>query len=265
MVLRLALYLCECGFYKSVEFVFLIVGHTKNPCDRCFNLLKSSFRNSNVYTMAELLEKLNENSNTSATFFESHRDWNTYLDELYRQFETGTVTDYHNFCVEEETGPTFMRILVSKREADDPHQVSREFRKAGMDQETRTNFLEEQPVLIPAPGIPEIKQIELGTKWRVHVPVGKQDEICPVPPADMIARTRNQKNEKVRKKKAAKKKQAAEEAAAPAGEAAAPAAAPTTQQAAAQAAPPTQQIQQFATYQQQLQLMYHHQHNYYNY
>jgi hypothetical protein len=40
MVLRLANLLVELGMFKLVNFLFLVRGHTKNPCDRMFNILK---------------------------------------------------------------------------------------------------------------------------------------------------------------------------------------------------------------------------------
>ena len=36
-VLKLAMWLKEMHYFKRVRFVFLIVGHTKNACDRLFN------------------------------------------------------------------------------------------------------------------------------------------------------------------------------------------------------------------------------------
>ena len=83
MVLRLGLYLVEKRYFTSVEFVFLIVGHTKNPCDRMFNLLKLSYRKSNIYTMEQTIEKLNGHAQTTATRFINHRNWDKYLDKLY--------------------------------------------------------------------------------------------------------------------------------------------------------------------------------------
>ena len=56
MVLYLALYLVERGFYEHVQFVFLIVGHTKNPCDCWFNALKADYRRQNLFTFKELLK-----------------------------------------------------------------------------------------------------------------------------------------------------------------------------------------------------------------
>ena len=41
-VLRLALWLVELQYFQSVEFIFYVRGHTKNMCDRMFNLLKKT-------------------------------------------------------------------------------------------------------------------------------------------------------------------------------------------------------------------------------
>jgi hypothetical protein len=43
MVLRLAIWLVKTGVFKKVNFIFLVRGHTKNPCDRMFNILKLHF------------------------------------------------------------------------------------------------------------------------------------------------------------------------------------------------------------------------------
>ena len=43
-ILKLMVFLVECGYFKDVWFVFLIVGHTKNAADRLFNLLKQMYR-----------------------------------------------------------------------------------------------------------------------------------------------------------------------------------------------------------------------------
>ncbi len=55
-VLKLALWLKEMGYFKQVNFVFLIVGHTKNVCDRLFNLLKHEYQKRNTFTMDKLID-----------------------------------------------------------------------------------------------------------------------------------------------------------------------------------------------------------------
>ncbi len=53
-VLRLAPYLQEKEYFVEVNFVFLVVGHTKNVANRLFNTLKRLYRKQNVFTMAML-------------------------------------------------------------------------------------------------------------------------------------------------------------------------------------------------------------------
>lgn len=193
MVLRLALYLVEKGYYATVEFVFLIVGHTKNPCDRMFNLLKMQYRKSNVYTMGQTIEKLNEHGQTTATLFSDHRNWDKFLDKLYTRFDSGTVTKFHNFSVDFQQGPTFMKIEVSRLDDDAAATKTKDFLNKAAERE---NLLQEEPELLKKPGIKRIKQIELGTKWRKHVPPEFQDEICPIPSKTLLDEHKEERKQK---------------------------------------------------------------------
>ncbi len=57
-VLRLAAWIALLGYFLEVNFMFLVVGHTKNAADRLFNLLKVKYRNQNLYTFDQLVEAL---------------------------------------------------------------------------------------------------------------------------------------------------------------------------------------------------------------
>ena len=205
MVLRLALYLVERGFYEKVQFVFLVVGHTKNPCDRMYNILKKLYRQSNVYTFSQLLVLLNDNEGTTAYGIseDDFRNWDKTLDLLYRRFHRGTVHKGHVFSVEKES-PTKIVIEICRRPEDANATVTREMKKRGTDN-TRRQLLMSVPDVIVPPGIPEIKQIELGTKCRSHVPVSYQDDICPIPPDDLIKKMKKEKSEKAKQKRGARK------------------------------------------------------------
>jgi hypothetical protein len=83
-VLRLALWLVELSYFQQVEFIFYVRGHTKNVCDRMFNLLKIRYRSSNVYTMNQLsaamnsVEQVTFKQVTSDGFFNYDEMLNTY-------------------------------------------------------------------------------------------------------------------------------------------------------------------------------------------
>ena len=98
-MLRLGLLLVELGFFKSVEFLFFVRGHTKNACDRMFNLLKKRYHQSQIYSVESLSTLLNELDNvnyyhvTSEVFF----DYNALLNHFYKSFPVGTVKRNHFF------------------------------------------------------------------------------------------------------------------------------------------------------------------------
>jgi len=48
------------GYFKRLNFIFLIVGHTKNACYCLFNSLKMEYRQYNILTMECLLCKLDK-------------------------------------------------------------------------------------------------------------------------------------------------------------------------------------------------------------
>jgi hypothetical protein len=54
MVLRLLFYLVKRKVATVARIIFLVRGHTKNDCDRLFNLLKKDYRKCNVYTPIDL-------------------------------------------------------------------------------------------------------------------------------------------------------------------------------------------------------------------
>ena len=46
------------GLLEGVNFIFLVVGHTKNAADRHFNLLKQDYWRKNLYMLNELVEAI---------------------------------------------------------------------------------------------------------------------------------------------------------------------------------------------------------------
>jgi hypothetical protein len=66
MVLRLLPLLVGLRVAKTVRAAFLVRGHTKNDCDRLFNLLKKEYRTSNVYIPSDLIDTLNTCTDVTA-------------------------------------------------------------------------------------------------------------------------------------------------------------------------------------------------------
>lgn len=194
MVLRLALYLVERKFFNKVEFIFYLRGHTKNVCDRLFNLLKLRYHRSNVYTMEMLVEVLNMMDDISFTHVPSDVFYNfdKMLDIFYKNFKPGTIQKNHYFVVD-SSEPTTM---LSKLFIDDTSTDRYNHRKAVKERDfDLSHFTLER---LNAPGIREIKQVELWKNWSQFVPHPHKQIICPKPPQDII--------DKIRKEKSAKQK-----------------------------------------------------------
>ena len=77
-VLLLAPYLAEMGFFATVNMVFLVVGHTKNVCDRRFNDLKRTYHNSQVFTLAEAVNVLSKSAHVTVWPIDPLTDWKDY-------------------------------------------------------------------------------------------------------------------------------------------------------------------------------------------
>ena len=83
MVVRFLMMLTEIGFFKTCRMVFLVRGHTKNPCDRTFALLKKNFHYKNIYTKKQVYDNLNSNANTMNTNDNIKRITNTNISNKY--------------------------------------------------------------------------------------------------------------------------------------------------------------------------------------
>ena len=76
--------------------------------------------------------------------------------------------------------------------------------------ENRFKELEQYPLRpVAAPGMKEIKQVELYTKWRKFVPAEFVDEICPKPPDEILENFQKARSDKNKERNAIKKAKAA--------------------------------------------------------
>ena len=179
VVLRLALWLVEMKFFKEVCFSFYIRGHTKNACDRLFNQMKLNYRKAQVFTMDQLLNKLNEQPNVTVLQSTPHMflDYSEMMDAFYSKFK-GNVTINHVFAVH-DSSPTMMLL---KADVDsETLRVNFKKRGTGTDAERVDNLQKFVSKQLKAPGVKDIKQVELYNKWRRFVPDPFKDVMCPWP------------------------------------------------------------------------------------
>ena len=110
-VLKLAMWLKQMHYFKRVNFVFLIVGHMKNACDRLFNSLKHEYRKRNIFTMDELIVALSVSDKITVdrTVTSNFLDYNAAFREFYNNL-SGLVLNNHIFTCDSDDDELIMTI-----------------------------------------------------------------------------------------------------------------------------------------------------------
>jgi hypothetical protein len=93
VVLHLAAYLVEMGYFLKFEFAFYIHGDTKNACGRTFKQMKLKYHKTYMFTWEQGLETLNvkEHITMVDTKEECSEDYGALLDTFYGNFKAGTI------------------------------------------------------------------------------------------------------------------------------------------------------------------------------
>ena len=85
-VLKLPPWLIAMGFFKKVNFIFLVVGHTKNAADRLFNSLKCEYHKKNLFTMDSLVAALDVSDSVTVipTVANDFLEYDSLFKKLFR-------------------------------------------------------------------------------------------------------------------------------------------------------------------------------------
>ncbi len=86
-VLRLAPWIAQLGYFLKINFIFLVVGHTKNAADRLFNSLKVMYRKKNLCTVDQLVDALRTSRTITVhpTMSEDFLDYGKLFDFFYKK------------------------------------------------------------------------------------------------------------------------------------------------------------------------------------
>jgi hypothetical protein len=163
MVYRMLFYMVKLKVCKTARAIFLVKGHTKNDCDRMFNLMKFDYRKVNCYTPPELLELVNKHPQVTAIPMapSDFKDWDALENQMISKMDG--VSKNHVFTVRDRD-PNVM--LIQEWAGDAPkRQVL--VRKAFQNVDWKDLF--KLSPLVP-PGLPDIKWNELYSKWGRFVP-----------------------------------------------------------------------------------------------
>jgi hypothetical protein len=98
MVLRMLFFLVKLKVATVERIIFLVQGHTKNDCDRLFNLMKKEYRKINTYTPEDLATSIqHEIIDTIMVDGNTFRNWDKLEDPIIDR-PSGIAT-HHCFVV----------------------------------------------------------------------------------------------------------------------------------------------------------------------
>jgi hypothetical protein len=194
-VLKLGAWLKAMGYFQTVEFIFLIVGHTKNAAASLFNSLKHEYRKKNLFTMQGLFDCLgvSESVTVVPTLPDDFVDYDRLFDNIYRDL-AGKVKQNHIFSNKGE-GPPVMELRESNL---DEHIISNHvLSKRG---KTIYNAAElkahSATLLLPIKclGMNPYKMVEMWKNYRPLVPMEYQcDILYAKPDATVMAKVKDEK------------------------------------------------------------------------
>ena len=163
MVLQMLFFMVKLGICRTARAIFLIKGHTKNYCDRMFNLLKQEYRRCNCYTPGELIKIMNKHPQVTAVAIEANdfKDWDALEDVLVHKAEQ--ILKNHVFTVRAKDSNDMMIQEFSGSDIQRQELVKKPYHNA--DWKSLFNL-----AVVPPPGLPDIKWNELYAKWGRFVP-----------------------------------------------------------------------------------------------
>jgi len=184
-VLKLAMWLKAMGYFKCVNFIFLIVGHTKNAADRLFNSLKHEYRKKNLYTMEELIESLNVSTHVTVipTRPEDFFDYDSLFKDLFRNLASKIKQNHIFSCQVEDR--MYLRESNVTEHTTKTHKCSKKGRHMTTT-DLRVFSLGPALVNVHCIGINPYKMVELHFKYCMHVPIKYQNNILYARPDDQV-------------------------------------------------------------------------------
>jgi hypothetical protein len=168
MVIRLLFVLVKLKLCFKATMVFLVKGHTKNDCDRMFNLMKQAYRKTNCYTPKQLMEFVAQ-SNEDVELVDvmqsgGFKDWDKYQNKYMKAPDS--IQNYHVFQVNARNSNRLMcQEAYGYPIINDDTVVRKQFRD--QDWGSLQDELEEIPPL----GLKDIKWITLYDEWRPLIPL----------------------------------------------------------------------------------------------
>jgi hypothetical protein len=196
-VLKLAAWLMAMGYFKSVQFIFLVVGHTKNAADRLFNSLKHEYRKQNLFTFDELARALDQSATVTVhrTVANDFFDYDKLLDGMYPKL-AGHIKQNHIFSCEDNGS----ELMIRKSNLPEHQEYILRIRKKNWATVGRTEMIVyAEKVLKPIKcvGLNPYKMVEMFKNYRPVVPVEfHSDELYAEPSQEVWSKVKVEKTDR---------------------------------------------------------------------
>ena len=169
MVIRLLPILLRRKVARRINFNFLIAGHTKNDCDRMFNLMRMRYRKANCYVPDQILDVLCKQKDVIV----QRMDASVFLDFATAQdavmLAVAGVNSCHCFtCTEADPQAILLKPFYNCSE-EQCSAIENIIKKQFKDDDWISTFVTRLAQLHP-PGLQSIKLIELHDKWAKLIP-----------------------------------------------------------------------------------------------
>jgi hypothetical protein len=167
MVTRFLFFLVKLGITKIARAIFLVKGHTKNDCDRMFNLMKYDYRKMNCYTPADLISIVNQHPQVNAVAMKpsDFHDWDALENKMIKKAEE--ILKNHVFAVMATSPNTILIQEYAGAPVNRQHLVKKQYEAVDWKPHFKLQVL-------PPLGLPDIKWNELYVKWGRFIPEDKK-------------------------------------------------------------------------------------------
>jgi len=195
--LKLAAWLMAIGYFKSVQFIFLVVGYTKNAVDHLFNSLKHEYRKQNLFTFDELARALDQSATVTVhrTIANDFFDYDKLLDGMYRKL-AGHIKQNHIFSCKDEGS----EMMIRKSNLVEHQEYILRIQKKNWATVGRTEMIEyAEKVLKPIKcvGLNQYKMVEMFKNYRLVVPVEfHSDELYAEPSPEVWSKVKVEKTDR---------------------------------------------------------------------
>jgi hypothetical protein len=174
-------------YFKEIQFIFLVVGHTKNAADRLFNLLKQEYWKQNLFTFDELVRTLAKLSllTIHPTVAKDFLNYSKLLDSLYWPLSGNIKTNHIFSCTDDGT-----QITIRQSNLNEHQEYVLNLRKRGTwDGVTQAQLIEHaDKVLKPIQcmGLNPYKILEMYKNYRPNIPIEYHSDLMYMEPSEEV-------------------------------------------------------------------------------